>query len=118
MNDWTADRLAAQPEDTMIRLTFGGEPGRATRSDGHGSTHWSLEAFGAMARYTSEELFTMADPGSIRVVSVPIDALLSPAAMLVAIVARDVAVEQGADNPTHDAIRAAVAHVTGDPGDG
>lgn len=115
MTDWTVERLDALPEGVVVEMTWRNSCVTAYFRTHDEALPWAEIGREVLDRVSSRSLAAATvDAGSLRVVSVPIDALLGPAAMLVAIVARDVAVEQGADNPTHDAIRAAVAHVTGE----
>lgn len=97
--EWTATRLNALPVDTVVGFSdvYSGAPRRTTRyPDGFDLTLWR-EGFPGAA------VMEAAEPGSIRVVSVPIDALLSEG------------VAATANPPVADGhIRAAIAHVTGE----
>lgn len=76
MSAWTAERLDALPEGTVICWTeVGGMRCMGVRSQSR--AHDWLEASPMGGRYRHESLLRYADPGSLRVVSVPIDALLS-----------------------------------------
>lgn len=115
---WTVERLEGLPEGTVIGWTEYDalDTYRATRAEGE---WWVIggDDFSSASLAEDEEL----DPGSIRVVSVPIDALLADETV------RAIARAMSDDwNPDRDpvltamfqdyaqtATRAAVAHVTG-----
>ena len=103
VNEWTAERLEALPDGTVIEAC---DQEFWLCPDG-----W-LDGDGGCL--TSEDLIADTDPGSIRVVSVPIDALLSDEAIEAALpewispTMRPVGVDR-----RRALIRAAIAHVTG-----
>lgn len=106
MTGITAERLAALPEGTGIAY------------DTEGTTWWLVKSKGDAWFYvlqrrirTSAQVLDMADPGSVRVVSVPVDALLNPKTAQFA--SRDP--HGAAFDPFADrTLRRAVAHVTGE----
>lgn len=120
--EWTAARLDALPEWTVVTWTEGTYPRAGVCID-------HVIRGLADATYTAVTLIEDADPGSIRVVSVPIDALLSDEALLAAAKAEVAEVwdHEGdtwnlGDDEYRDmqlgiatlGLRAAIAHVTGE----
>jgi|LSQX01.3.fsa_nt_gb hypothetical protein len=100
-NEWTVDRLVALPEGTVV--AWDGESYSWALKENPDNFHCWISDCGD--RWSSAEVFRSARPGSIRVVSVPIEALLSWGACKHA--ARVVT-----GGSVVDTIRAAVAHVT------
>lgn len=102
--EWTAERLEALPEGTVIRWTEDGYPELAMRGNRSWRQLRGREIY-------SETVMEDAEPGSIRVMSVPVDALLSAeSAWLLSgelnapLLASDIA----------PAMAALVAHITGE----
>lgn len=117
MTEWTVERLDALPEGTVIEWLDSGVEMMAVKQD---KGRWQLVR---RAYYEHPEgIVADADPGSVRVVSVPIDALLEDGTV------RAIARAMSDDwNPDRDpvltamfqdysqtAARAAVAHITGE----
>ena len=100
MTEWTVERLDALPEGTVIEWLDSGVELTAVKQE---EGRWHL------VRHTyyeyPEDIIEEAAPGSIRVVSVPIDALLA-----------DEAVHAWDMHPAdaYETIRAAVEHVIGE----
>ena len=115
--EWTAERLNALPEGTLVGWREVGSAKReyfVARVEHH---HYDwFEATPVGGRYTSNSLLYYAVPSSIRVVSVPIDALLSGEAIEAAtdafVMTTNLAGTLG--DEAKQAIRAAIAHVTGE----
>lgn len=102
--EWTAERLDALPEGAVIRWTEDGYPEIAIRGD----RSWRLLSGHEIY---SETVGEDADPGSIRVVSVPVDALLSDETMRAAGEGHYL----GQPNSrVRTALHLAVAHITGE----
>lgn len=119
MSEWTARKLDDLPDGTVITWTEDGEesypPVGIRTKDG-----WEVSYYGDDV--LSGGILREADPGSIRVVSVPIDALLDDEAVRVAAIAslnrlgvtpEDVSIDAEAQG-LGDVLRAAIAHVTGE----
>lgn len=103
MTEWTAEKLDVLPEGTGIRWTEDTYPEVAVQQK-----RW--RTLSGLALH-SEQILEDADPGSIRVMSVPVDALLSAeSAWLLSgelnapLLASDIA----------PAMAALVAHITGE----
>lgn len=104
--DWTVERLDALPECTTVSYMTEGTGWTIVKGKGDA---WFYVLLGRMR--TSEHILTSAVPGSIRVVSVPVDALLSDETVRAASGGH-------ALGPTNSLVRIvlgdAVAHVTGE----
>lgn len=110
---WTAERLDALPNGTVIAFTVNSHPVLVIKR-GDGETYSDVDEGG---HFYTIGVLRCPDPGSIRVVSVPIDALLSHAAlsaMLAAWTAARDRKSRSGFSPTREAMRAAIAHITGE----
>lgn len=112
MTEWTPEKLDALPGATMITATpWGSTPDLFIGLDHDNGRDWHGVSRGSE---TSAWLTdpTNIDPNSINVVSVPIDALLSEGALMAAAEAQPLPKPYLLDSR---GIRAAIAHVTGEP---
>lgn len=107
MSDWTAERLDELHVWTVIAWAGSGGPMCAAIDD---RRRWHL--IGLPMAITSEIVIAEADPGSIRVVSVPVDALTSHDALEAAFEGSWVPNGWGSWS-AELGVRAAIAHVTG-----
>lgn len=100
--DWTAEKLDALPDGTVINA---GRTSLAATLFRGGDGWWFIGG----GDISSDDLRDWADPGSIRVVSVPIAALLSEGAI------RHAKHAAAVDSPAmvSDVLHAAVEHATG-----
>ncbi len=111
---WTAERLDALPEGTVVGWREVGSTARehfVVRVEHH-RYDW-FEAGPVGGRYTSNSLLYYAVPSSIRVVSVPIDALLAWEPPAGSVVVDGVPLGLSVEG-RKAAVRAAVAHITGE----
>lgn len=108
MSEWTARRLDDLPDGTVIGWTEDTYPQAAVRQ---GRSWRDLNGSAPF----SEGVLEDADPGSIRVVSVPIDELLSQNALEAATDAFAMTTNLVGilGNEAEQAVRAAIAHITG-----
>lgn len=107
MSAWTAERLDALPEGTVV--AWEGAYYSWALHDTPGSLYGWLSDSGE--RWSSAEIVKSSE-GSIRVVSVPVNALLTEDAIEAA---ADAAwVDDAAGWSARAAIRAAIAHITGE----
>lgn len=124
MTEWTADRLDALPEGTVIVVTWRSAFPRGYMHLGSGLWSDDLGARDVDCEWTSEDLASYG-PHSIRVMSVPVDALLTDEAILAAAKAAEEAQgwpwyglathhQQVALAAAAVAVRAAIAHITGE----
>ena len=112
-NEWTVERLEALPEGTVV--AWEGAYYRWAFRENPGSTYGWVSDCGE--RWSSAEIFKSADPGTIRVVSLPTDALLAEMpeeqGYHLSLTSTEIW-EQGGWNNAVRAIRAAIAHVIGE----
>lgn len=114
--EWSAARLDALPESAVIEFTTWMEstgPHKPTPdlaiafSAGQGRWWETMERGAESSEWLADP--TEVDPGSIRVVSVPVDALLSGTAVVAAALTFP---DERPVGLAENAIRAAIAHVT------
>ena len=107
-NEWSVERLDALPEWTLI--TWSEDDGYHEGVSAHKLRKpgaWDVHYYGGDTVY-SEGIIAEADPGSIRVVSVPVDALLSEGA----VGAAHQVIPGVHPDIVREVLRAAIAHIT------
>lgn len=111
---WTAERLDALPEGVVVEMTWRNSCVTAYFRTHDEALPWAEIDREVLDRVSSRSLAAATvDAGSIRVVSVPIDALLSDGPLAAADEGQWVLNGFGARS-VELAMRAAIAHVTGE----